>query len=133
MRIFGGALHCPLKIWFGTVLQSAPRILAALCVISRPSMSCFASHIGSEYYFFIPRSDFSSVLSFKAAHSKLPPQHRVGISIATCCHHACHFPDYAGRDWYLAQVGTALCCACYRWVWYVWVSLLHAAERVKYV
>lgn len=29
--------------------------------------------------------------------------HRVGITIATCCHHACHFPDYTGREWYLAQ------------------------------
>ena len=29
--------------------------------------------------------------------------HRLGISIATCCHHACHFPDYTGRDWYLSQ------------------------------
>lgn len=31
------------------------------------------------------------------------PLHKVGISIATCCHHACHFPDYAGREWYLSQ------------------------------
>jgi tRNA:m4X modification enzyme len=29
--------------------------------------------------------------------------HRVGLSIATCCHHACHFPDYTGREWYLSQ------------------------------
>jgi hypothetical protein len=49
------------------------------------------------------------MLSFSGVHGKLPPQHRVGISIATCCHHACHFPDYAGRDWYLAQVATVLC------------------------
>jgi len=33
--------------------------------------------------------------------------HKVGIAIATCCHHACHFPDYTGRDWYLSQGFTA--------------------------
>jgi tRNA:m4X modification enzyme len=25
------------------------------------------------------------------------------VCIATCCHHACSFEDYVGKDWYLAQ------------------------------
>lgn len=27
----------------------------------------------------------------------------MGIAIATCCHHACQFEDYAGKEWFLAQ------------------------------
>lgn len=33
--------------------------------------------------------------------------HQVGIAIATCCHHACQFTDYAGKEWFLAQGFTA--------------------------
>ena len=34
-------------------------------------------------------------------------QHRVGICIATCCHHACVFADYVGKEWYIQQGFTA--------------------------
>lgn len=33
--------------------------------------------------------------------------HQVGLAIATCCHHACQFADYAGKEWFLAQGFTA--------------------------
>lgn len=27
-----------------------------------------------------------------------------GVAIATCCHHACNWRDYAGRDFLMQQV-----------------------------
>jgi tRNA:m4X modification enzyme len=47
-----------------------------------------------------------SLASYASPNSQDEPQlsrHVRGVSIATCCHHACSWQDYVGSDWLIAQ------------------------------
>lgn len=51
-------------------------------------------------------SDFAIKSAFPLANSSTKHQEgfaRCGLAIATCCHHACQFEDYVGKDWLASQ------------------------------
>lgn len=56
--------------------------------------------------------------------------YRKGLALATCCHHACQFDDYVGRDWLVSLGVTRAEFNVFKF-WSSWASLDRTAARRK--
>lgn len=56
--------------------------------------------------------------------------YRKGLALATCCHHACQFDDYVGRDWLVSLGVTRAEFDVFKY-WSSWASLDRTAAHRK--
>ena len=68
-----------------------------------------------------------SASNFLSSSSSSPTTHFAGVSIATCCHHACSSEDYVGTPWLVERGFTAAEFELMRY-WSGWVNSFREAE-----